>query len=76
MKYSKLVLLTLLSLGLASSSGCFSSDKPLTEEQKKQIDDDMQKAKEFNAKGGGPSGGTKADDDMQKAIQQNKAKQN
>jgi hypothetical protein len=76
MKYAKWVLLTLFGLALASSSGCFGpADKPLTEGQKKQIDDDMQKAIKFNASGGGASGDKKGgDDDMQNAIQKNKAK--
>jgi hypothetical protein len=52
MNYSKWVLLTLLTLGLASSSGCFGPppDKPLTDEQKQKLNDDMLKAIELNKK--------------------------
>jgi hypothetical protein len=50
MRYSMWVLLTVLTLGLASSSGCFGPvpNKPISEEEKKKIDDDMQKARELN----------------------------
>jgi hypothetical protein len=73
MRYSKWALLTVLVLALAGFSGC-SGDKPLTDAEKKQVNDDMQKAIEHNAKGGGRAGGTPADADMEKAMRQNQGK--
>lgn len=50
MKSSMWLWLLLVALGLSNLSGCFGPEpvKPLTDEQKKQVDDDMKKAIEQN----------------------------
>ncbi|HZZ79414.1 MAG TPA: hypothetical protein VFE62_12900 [Gemmataceae bacterium] len=47
MKFAKLALIAAFVLGMAAMPGC-GRNKPLTEQQKKALDDDMKKAIEVN----------------------------